>query len=135
MSLTSIRDAVAVRLATIPGLRTASEIPDQPNPPIAIVSVQGVDYTQAMAKGLTLYNLVITVIVARVAERHAQRALDAYVSTSGASSIKLAVEGDRTLGGIAYDVQVTNMSNIGSIQLMGDVAHLAAEFSVVVYAA
>lgn len=135
MSLTAIRDGVATRLATISGLRTASEIPDQPNPPIAIVSVQNVDYTQAMAKGLTIYNLVVTVIVARVAERHAQRLLDTFVSTSGDSSIKLAIEGDRTLGGIAYDTQVTNMSNIGAIQLLGDVAHLAAEFSVVVYAA
>jgi hypothetical protein len=135
MSLTSIRDAVATRLATIPGLRTASEIPDQPNPPIAIVTVQNVDYTQAMAKGLTIYNLTVTVIIARVAERYAQRALNDYVSTSGANSIKLAIEGDRTLGGVAYDVQVTNMTSIGAIQLSGDVAHLAAEFSVVVYAA
>jgi hypothetical protein len=135
MTLTAIRDAVATRLSTISGLRTASEIPDQPNPPIAIVSVQNVDYTQAMAKGLTIYNLVVTVIIARVAERHAQRALDGYVSTSGANSIKLAIEGDRSLGGIAYDVQVTNMTSIGAIQLYGDVAHLAAEFSVVVYAA
>lgn len=135
MSLTLIRDGLATRLATISGLRTASEIPDQPNPPIAIVTTRNVDYTQAMAKGLTIYNMVITVIVARVAERYAQRALDEYVSTSGAKSIKLAVEGDRTLGGVAFDTQVENLSNIGVIQLSGDVAHLAAEFSVSVYAA
>jgi len=135
MSLTNIRQGLATRLATISGLRTAAEIPDQPNPPVAIVSVRNIDYTQSMAKGLTLYNMIITVIVARVSERTAQQKLDAYVSTSGATSVKLAIEADRSLGGVAYDTQVENLSNIGVIQLSGDVAHLAAEFSVVVYAA
>lgn len=135
MSLTAIRDGLATRLATISGLRTASEIPDLPNPPIAVVSLRNIDYDNAMARGLTLYNLIVTVIVGRMSERHAQRKLDEYISTSGANSIKLAVEGDKTLGGVAYDVKVTDMGNIGAIQLSGDVAHLAAEFSVVVYAA
>jgi len=135
VSLTAIRDGLATRLATISGLRTASEIPDLPNPPIAVVSLRNIDYDNAMARGLTLYNLIVTVIVGRMAERQAQRRLDEYISTSGANSIKLAIQGDKTLGGIAYDVKVTDMGNIGAIQLSGDVAHLAAEFSVVVYAA
>ena len=135
MSLTNIREGLATRLATISGLRVSAEIPDQPNPPIAVVSVRNIDYTQAMNKGLTIYSMIVTVIVARVSERTAQQKLDGYVSTSGATSVKLAIEADRTLGGVAYDTQVTNLSNIGVIQLSGDVAHLAAEFSVVVYAA
>lgn len=135
MSLTLIREAVATRLATIPGLRVSAEIPDLPNPPIAIVSVRSVDYDQAFAKGLTLYNLIVTAIVGRASEKTAQQKLDSYISTSGANSFKLAIEGDKTLGGVAYDVKVQNLGNIGAIQLSGDVAHLAAEFSVVVYAA
>ncbi len=135
MSVTLLREALATRLGTISGLRTAAEIPDQPNPPVAIVSLRNVDYTQSMAKGLTIYNFIVTVIVARVAERTAQQRLDGYISTSGSTSIKEAIEGDKTLGGNAYDVLVQNLSNIGVIQLSGDVAHLAAEFSVVVYAA
>jgi hypothetical protein len=92
------------------------------------------DYDQAFAKGLTIYNLVVTVIVGRVAERTAQQRLDAYCSSSGTNSVKLAIEGDRTLGGVAYDVKVTSLNNIGSLQLNGDVTYIAAEFSVTVYA-
>lgn len=135
MSLNAIRDAVAARLATVSGLRAYGEIPDQPNPPVAIVSVRSMDFDQAFAKGLTVYNLVVTVIVGRVAERVAQQRLDAYVSSTGADSVKLAIEGDKTLGGTAYDVRVTSLNNIGSLQLNGEVNYLAAEFSVTVYAA
>jgi hypothetical protein len=134
MSLNAIRDGVAARLATISGLRAYGEIPDQPNPPVGIVSVRSMDYDQAFAKGLTIYNLVVTVIVGRVAERVAQQRLDAYCSSTGADSVKLAIEGDKTLGGVAYDVKVTSLNNLGSLQLSGEVNYLAAEFSVTVYA-
>ena len=72
-------------------------------------------------------------IVGRAAEKRAQRKLDAYCSQSDASSIKLAVESDKSLGGNAFDTRVVGMNNIGSLQL-NDQEYLAAEFSVVVYA-
>ncbi len=50
MSITAIRTALATNLGTISGLRTAAEIPDLPNPPIAVVSLDSVTYDQAYAK-------------------------------------------------------------------------------------
>jgi hypothetical protein len=132
MSITAIRTALATNLATISGLRTAAEVPDLPNPPVAIVNLDSVTYDQAFAKGMTNYNFTITVIVGRSAEREAQRKLDAYISV-GANSVKNAVESDKTLGGYAYDCRVVSMNSVGSVTI-SDTTYLAADFTVTVIA-
>jgi hypothetical protein len=132
VSITDIRDGLAANLATIPGLRTSAELPDQPNPPIAVVQLNNVTYDQAFQNGLVLYNFTITVIVGKVAERLAQQRLNAYAST-GAGGVKTALESDRTLGGSAFDVKLQEMTNIGAITL-GEQQYLAAEFAAIVYA-
>jgi hypothetical protein len=132
MSISQIRTALATNLATITGLRTAAEIPDLPNPPIAVVSLDSVNYDQAFAKGMTSYTFTITVIVGRSAEREAQRKLDGYISP-GANSVKNAVESDKTLGGYAYDCRVVSMNSVGSVTI-SDTTYLAADFTVTVIA-
>ena len=132
MSISLIRQGIATNLATIAGLRTAAEIPDNPSPPIAVVSLSSVDFDGAFNKGLTRYNFLVTVVVGRVAEREAQRRLDAYIST-GSSSVKYAVESDKTLGGNAYDCRVVSMDSVGSLNI-SDTTYLAADFTVTVIA-
>jgi hypothetical protein len=132
MSISLIRQALATNIGTIPGLRTAAEVPDLPNPPIAIVALRSVTYDGAFDGGLTNYNFAVTVIVGRAAEREAQRRLDAYIST-GASSVKSAVESDKTLGGNAYDCRVVSMDSVGSLSI-SDTTYLAADFTVTVIA-
>jgi hypothetical protein len=132
MSISQIRTRLAANLATIPGLRTAAEVPDLPNPPIAIVALNNVSFDRAYAKGMTSYTFVITVIVGRAAEREAQRKLDAYI-TPGANSVKNAVESDKTLGGYAYDCRVVSMDSVGSLTI-SDTTYLAADFTVTVIA-
>ena len=131
MSIATIRDGIAANVATISGLRVAKEIPDNPNPPVAVIMLNNVSYDGAMHRGLVTYNFVITIIVGRVAEREAQRKLDGYIST-GSGSLKAAVESDKTLGGSAYDVRVSEMTNVGTVSL-GEVNYLAADFAVQVY--
>lgn len=131
-SIATLRDKIATNLATISGLRSTGYIPDNINPPYAIVSPNGVVYNRALNNGLTEYNFTVSVIVGRADERTAQRNLDAYCSPSGTSSIKSAVESDKTLAGNAYDLRVTNMRNYGSTTI-GETTYLAAEFDLVVY--
>lgn len=133
MSLTTIRDGIATNLATISGLRTTAEIPDNPSPPIAIVQLRSIQYDQAFRKGLAVYTFTVSVIVGRVQEREAQRRLNAYSDNSGASSVKSAIESDKTLGGAAFDVRVESLDNIGSLQL-NDATYLGADFTVTAYA-
>lgn len=133
MSLTNIRDGIATNLATISGLRTAAELPDNPSPPIAVVQLRSIEYDGAFQKGLATYTFTISVIVGRVAEREAQRRLNAYSDNTGATSIKTAVESDKSLGGSAFDCRVVSLDNIGALQL-NDATYLAADFTVIAYA-
>lgn len=100
---------------------------------MAVVQITSVGFDGAFQQGMTTYNFLVSVIVGRVAEREAQRRLDAYASTSGASSIKNAIESDKTLGGNAFDVRVTDMTNVGAV-LLGEATYIAADFAVTVYA-
>ena len=132
-SITELRDGIAHNLATISGLRTSATIPDNPNPPVAIVQLNRVQYHQDFQRGMTEYNFAVQVIVGRVDERSAQANLDAYCSSTGSSSIYLAIESDRQLQNNAFDCIVTEMTNYGSV-LISDVTYLAAEFNVRVLA-
>lgn len=132
-TLTQLRSGLATRLGTISGLRTAATIPDQVNPPVAIVSVDSISYDTSYARGMDEYALTVTVIVGRVNERTAQSNLDAYLAPTGAASIKTAIEADRTLGGVAQTCRVTDMRGISPV-VIGDITYLAAAFAVTVYA-
>ena len=131
-SISAMRAGIATNLATISGLRTSAEIPDNPNPPVAVVSLDSVNYDKTFNNGCVEYNFTVTVIVGRAAEKRAQRALDAYIST-GATSVKNAIELDKSLGGTAFDCRVTSLNSVGSIQL-NDNTYLAADFTVSVIA-
>lgn len=131
-TIDAMRSGMATRLATISGLRVASELPDNPNPPIAIVNLRNINYDQAFGKGLAVYTFVVTVIVGRAAERIAQQKLNDYLDNTGNQSIKTAIESDKTLGGAAFDTRVVSLDNIGNVQL-SDATYLAAEFTVNVY--
>lgn len=132
-NITELREGIAANLATIPGLRTSATIPDNPNPPIAIVQLSRVQYHQDFKRGMTEYNFAVQVVVGRVDERSAQQRLDLYCSSTGDYAVGLAIESDRTLGGKAFDCIVTEMTNYGSV-LISDVTYLAAEFNVRVLA-
>ena len=133
MSITAIRDGIATNLRTLSGLRATGEVPDNPNPPQAVVQLQAVDYDGAFQGGLATYSFLITVLVGRAAERTAQTRLNAYAST-GSGGIKQAIESDKTLGGNAYDVRVETMTNISAVSLGGDISYLSADFVVTVIA-
>jgi len=129
----ALRTGIAANLATIPGLRVVKDIPDQPNPPVAIVQFTRVEYHLDMQNGMAEYTFAIQVLVGRVDERTGQRNLDAYCSSDSASSVRRAIESNRTLSGVAFDCIVTDMSSYGSM-VMNDITYLAAEFSVRVLA-
>jgi hypothetical protein len=131
--ISDLRAGIATNLATIAGLRTGSTIPENVNPPFAIVAPSSMTYHMAMRNGMTTYNFVVTLVVGRADGRSAQNALDAFCSSTGSSSIRVAVESNRTLGGKAFDCVVTGMRNYGSLAI-GDNTYLAAEFDLTVQA-
>jgi len=127
-----MRAGIATNIATISGIRTYAEIPDNPALPAAVVGLTTVDYNRSFQRGLTEYTFTVTVILGRLAEIRAQQNMDAYIS-NGERSIKTAIESDKTLGGYAFDTRVTEMSDIASTTI-GDITYLAADFAVTVFA-
>lgn len=132
-SIGTIRAGIATNLGTIAGLRTSAWVPDQINPPIAVVKPESISYDTAFGRGLDTMEFSVLCIVGRVEERTAQATLDAYCATTGTASIKAAIESNRTLGSAISDLRVTEMRNYTSLSV-GDVTYLAAEFVVQVFA-
>jgi len=131
--LSELREGIAENLSTIVGLRVSSFVPDNPNPPMAVVTPQNIEYHKSFHNGFSTYNFVIAVFVARVSDRVGQSNLDAYCAATGSSSIKSAIESDRTLAGRAFDLIVSDMRNYGSV-IIGDNTYLTAEFDCAVQA-
>jgi hypothetical protein len=131
-TVTQIRDGLAANLATISGLRTSATVPDNPNPPIAIVEPTSVNYDTTFGRGLDEYLFKITIIAGRADERSGQNKLDGYCNPSGSLSVKTAVESDKTLGGVVQNLRVSGLSTYGSITI-AETPYLAAEFAVTVY--
>ena len=133
MTIANIRSGIATNLRTISGLRVFEEIPDQLSPPSAVVSLNSVEYHQAFSGGLNIFRFTVRVIVGRAAERQAQRSLDLYAEPTGASSVRGAIESNRTLDGACQDIIVETMPNIGSITV-NENDYLAGEWTVTCYA-
>ena len=132
-SISELRAGIKTNLATISGLRVSDFQPDNINPPVAIVFPISVNYDETFARGMQTYTFSVQVIVGRVSERSGQNSIDAYISSTGTKSIKLAIESNKTLGGKAFDLRVTDMRNYGEL-LVGEVNYLSAEFVVLCYA-
>jgi hypothetical protein len=131
MTPTGVRTGLATAIDSIAGLRCFDYVPDAVSPPAAVIEPIEVNYGVAMQDGLDQYQAYILVIVGRMSERSAQDRLDAYVTSSGASSIKAKVEADPTLGGACSTLQVTD-ANPRTVTVSG-VEMIAYRFGVEIY--
>lgn len=102
-----VRDGLKTRLLTISGLRAYDLIPDTVTPPAAVVGQLDFTFDIDNARGLDQAQVDVLVIVQRFSERSGQNLLDTYLSGAGSTSIKAAIEGDRTLGGAVNTLRVT----------------------------
>lgn len=133
MTVSGLRTGIATNLATITGLRTAATVPADPKPPIAVVMPNLINFDTAFARGLDEYEFIVLVIVGKVDDRTAQNTMDGYCNPTGSGSVKTAIERDKTLGGNAQTLRVTNMRNYAALSIAEN-TYLAAEFTVQVYA-
>jgi hypothetical protein len=132
MSISLLRAGLAKNLGTIKGLRVVETLPDLVNPPMAMIGLNKVAYNQQNQRSMAEYTFQVTVVLGRVSERTAQRDMDLLVAP-GEGSVKYAIESDRTLGGNAFDVFVSELSALGALQVNG-IDYYSAEFSVQVFA-
>jgi hypothetical protein len=105
---TAVRQGLTTALDTITGLRCFDYVPDSLSPPAAVVEPLEIEYGVSMtASGIDYYRGFVLVIVGRMSDRSSQDRLDAYLASSGASSVVAAIEADRTLSGSCSTCQVT----------------------------
>jgi hypothetical protein len=132
-SVSDLHKGLGQSLRAMKSLRVSDHIPEQINPPHAIVTLNDVRYHQQMASGMTEYSFYVIVAVGRMGERSAQLALDGYLSPDGPRSIRAALEADRTLGGVALDVTLVRASDIQPLNV-GDASYLTIQFEATVRA-
>tara|TARA_R110000823_G_scaffold256557_4_gene378439 strand:- start:1062 stop:1469 length:408 start_codon:yes stop_codon:yes gene_type:complete len=99
-TVSQIAAGLTARLATISGLRTFTSQPEQIQPPVGYPVLNSIEFHRAFRGGDVVSNWSLVVIVGRWTDSRAHLALDGYLSYSGASSIRAAVEADPTLGGV-----------------------------------
>lgn len=132
-TVSGLRDALKTRLATIAGLRTHDTWPAQIHPPAAIVEPLAGSFEQTLGSDDALYRFQIVVAVQFGTHRTAQDALDEYLTPSGTRSIRAALEGDVTLGGLAHSLSVTGWREYGTLEING-IEYLGAFVDVSVWA-
>lgn len=130
---TQVADGIKTALATVTGLRTFSYQPEQVNPPIAFPILNSVDYHMAFGGGDVTQDWTIMVIVGRYLDRVAHANLDAYLNYAGATSIRAAIEADKTLGGVCQTLVLESAANINSLAV-AEADFLSIEFQLTVHA-
>lgn len=124
-----------LNLQTISGLRVfdywPDKIPVSADPAaVAIVTLapsRSAGQYDAVFNGVSWWDFEVTVIVSRVTDRTGQKRLYRYISTTGANSIKVAIESDKTLNGNAQLLLVEQPQNAGEITV-ADVDYWGAQW-------
>jgi hypothetical protein len=132
-TVSQVSEGLRVRLATISGLRTFAYQPEQLNPPAAFPVLESIDYHRAFGGGDVQMRFSIIVVVGRYLDRVAHANLDGYLSFSGATSLRAAIEGDRTLGGIVGTLVLDSSVSISSLSV-AEAEYLQVSCSVLVHA-
>jgi hypothetical protein len=103
------REGIRARLATIAGLRAHALMPNVLNVPAAVVSRRSTLFDSTMDDDSHDDTFAVTLFVEYTGERPAQEKLDSYLGASGATSVKAAIDGDPTLGGVVDFAQVVSV--------------------------
>ena len=125
--VSTIRQALADKMANVYGLRTSAYVPDAPRPPQAVVMPDRISYDLNARRGADTLFFTITILVGRADDRSSQGNLDKYLR--GTDSVKAALEADRTLGGVVDTCRVTEMRNYAAVPV-GEELYLGAQLIV-----
>ena len=134
-SLTSLRQAIGTNIGNnLSNISVYSYVPHRFDPPLAVVSVlENLEYDFSMARGSDKFIIPVRLFVSNIDGQDSQETLDAFLNSSGSSSMKVAIESDKTLGGISSTLRVVEARDYGAFEL-NNVELLGVEFLVEVIA-
>jgi hypothetical protein len=132
MNPSTVRTNLKTALSTITGMRVFEYVPDSTNIPtnnaFAIVGQLTMNYDYTLNRGFDSASCQIIVVVGRMSERDGQSRLDGLLASSGSTSIKAAVEADKTLSGAVQTLRVVSASP-GTIT-SANIDYLSYQYSV-----
>lgn len=132
-SIATIRDALKTRLTAAyagQNIMVYDTVPGEIATPAVIVEPATGEYHQTMGSDdYTLHQFAVHAFVAFGDRVAAQDDLDGIIANTGARSIKAALEGDRTLGGVVKWCDPVRYRDYGT-RSYGDVAYLGATIDV-----
>lgn len=129
-SISEIRDGIKTRLSTVLNLNTYDTIEMQIESPAAVVEPAACSFDETMGRGSDAFDFTIGLAVGGGVDRVSQDTLDGYLSGFGATSIKVAIEADMTLGGIVSYAKVRGWRNYGTSTTVSGVKMWGADILV-----
>lgn len=132
MNIDEVLDKLGAAVGAIDGLRVTDYAADSIKPPAAVIPPPAsIDYDAAKSDGLHTVTFEVFVLIQTTDARVVRKLLTAYQSTTGAKSIKAAIEADPTLDGTVDTTQVTSC-DVREVAVAG-LEYLAAIFTVEAY--
>ncbi len=131
MDVSAIRQALATAADTITGLTCYGYSPDSADVPALVMDEVELDYNRTM-RGLVEAVYTVRLYVSRADDRAGQATLDAYLAPTGSTSVKAALESDKTLGGRVSTIRVERAKGYGRYEL-GTNHYYGAELDVRVW--
>jgi hypothetical protein len=137
-TIDQIMAGIKARLDTIASLRAYDYAPDNPVIPkggaAAFPLVPAIpSYRETMRRGTYTIPFQVALLTGSQLDRVGQQRLAAYASPTGTDSVREAIEGDKTLGGLAHDTIVDSFDPNG-LQEVGLVPYYGGTFAVRVIA-
>jgi hypothetical protein len=134
MDVLSVQQGLATASKTISGMHAFPTLPDAINqlPMFAPLELD-LSYNQTFG-GLVEVLFTCQVFVSRGDTDTGRKALVGYLAESGSSSIKAALEADKTLGGTAKALIVERCRGAGRLYEVAGIDYLGAQFDVRVWA-
>lgn len=128
-SLAGVKAGLKARFAAyLPdGVRCYAEEPASPATPAVIVygPIEGTRYDTDF-DGVVLWNFAVIVLVPPADLTRAQDAMNAYLSPTGARSLRAALREDESLGGVAHYARVIGVEEPPRLVDDAGVKHLRA---------
>jgi hypothetical protein len=135
MDFEAIQQGLANAAKTIAGLQCFPTLPDSIDPPTFAPIELEIDYQKTFgASSMTETVVTCGLFVSRGDTDAGRAALATYVSANGPSSIRTALEVDRTLGGTAKALIVERVRGTGRIYAVAGIDHLGAMFEIRIWA-
>jgi hypothetical protein len=128
-TIAEIREGIAANLATLEGIQVSAYMLASPTPPAAHVIPRSILYDRTF-RGMVEVTLTVQVFVSLGLDQGAQMALDERLL--GTTSVKAALEVDKTLGGTVNDLWCSEMESYDVVSIPDRGQMLSATWSVTV---